>query len=406
MIKRLKIFVLLLMVFGTAGHALFAGGSTEKAAAGTEDSGMAPGGAEDEIPVDVEKGFEHQVQIDYATGFSVEYHDYYKVIDVLKPYPDALEGFRYVLLKRGAPVPDGYPDATVIEIPVRSFISMSSTYLHCLDMLGVLNTLVAVDNGKYVYNPKVRERVRNYQVLEVASQYKANIETILEINPGCIMTTAMGNEWDIHPKLLEANLPVVINGDWNEKDPLGRAEWLKFIAAFYNREKEAEELFSVIERQYTAIKAAAGSVTERPTLFSGAPFNDVWHMPGGESFQARFFNDAGGDYIWEDTVATGSLHLAFETVFYKAENADFWMNAGWEHNSLEELLKSDERFANFKAFKEGRVYSNNRRLNEDGGNDYWESGIVNPHVVLADLVKILHPEIIPDHELFYYKRLK
>ncbi|BAL99694.1 MAG: hypothetical protein KatS3mg049_2263 [Caldilinea sp.] len=51
------------------------------------------------------------------------------------------------------------------------------------------------------------------------------------------------------------------------------------------------------------------------------------------------------------------------------------------------------------------MYNNNARLNEYGGNDYWEGGLANPDVVLADLIKIFHPELLPDHELVYYRKL-
>jgi iron complex transport system substrate-binding protein len=350
--------------------------------------------------------FPHKIEAVYAEGFTVEYHNTYKVVRVLKPYPGVQKGFDYLLVQRGALIPEGHSDSVVIRVPVRSFVSFSSTYLSGLEMLGVRNTLVGVDSRNSIYSPEIREKIKSYKILEVSDEYQPNIELLLEIDPDCIMASAAGNKWDVHPKMVEVNLSIVINGDWNEKHPLGRAEWIKFLSLFYNKEKEANTIFNEIERQYLMIKQAATSADYFPTIFSGAPYNDIWYMPGGESFLARFFSDAGGDYIWKDTVATGGLPLSFETVFYKAENADFWLNAGWNHTSKEDMVKSDERFAKFKAFRTGNVYANNRRVAPEGGNDYWESGIMNPHVILADLVKILHPEIIQDHELFYYQQLK
>lgn len=394
------ISVLLLLVVSF----LFGGGASETSEASRQSMAI----DQDRVqPVDTDKDhYPFKTEILYSEGFSVEYHNTYKYVRVLKPYPNAQRGFEYVLVQRGAPIPDGYENAIVVSVPVRSFVSLSSSYLGGLEMLGVLDTLTGVDTGKNVYNPEVRERIKEYEVLEFTNGYQPNIELLLEIEPDCIMAPALGNEMDVHPKLLEVNLPIVINGEWNEMHPLGRAEWLKFLALFFNKEKEADQLFTTIEQQYWAIRNAARASDEYPTVFSGAPFNDIWYTPGGNSFNAQFFADAGADYLWSDTVATGSLALTFESVFYKAENADFWLNAGWEHDRLDEMLKTDERFVNFKAFQTGEVYANNNRVAPEGGNDYWESGVLNPHVLLADLVKIFHPEILPEHELFYYRKLQ
>lgn len=69
-------------------------------------------------------------------------------------------------------------------------------------------------------------------------------------------------------------------------------------------------------------------------------------------------------------------------------------------------MAEDNRYANFAAVKTGNVYNNNARINNSGGNDYWESGTSNPDIVLSDLIKILHPEILPNHQLVYYRKLE
>jgi len=354
-----------------------------------------------------EDPFPEKAEVNYARGFTVEYRDNYKIITVLKPYPDAPEGFTYILYQRGTPVPQGFTEALVIEVPVRSFVAMSTTYIGVLKMLGLENALTGVETGKYVYDPEIRKRIADYQVLEVSNEYEPNIELLLEMAPDIVITSAMGNKWDIHPKMLEVNLPVVINGEWNETTPLGRAEWIKFISLFFNKEKEAEYLFDSIEQQYFMLRDAVKSYAQdKPSVFTGAPYGDSWDVPGGKSYLAALLADAGCSYIWKDTVATGSIPVSFETVFYKAGDAEFWLNAGWNWQELEELQTFDERLMSFKAFEMNNVFSNTKRMNKDGGNDYWESGVVNPHVLLADLIRILHPEILPDHELVYYQKLR
>ena len=389
---------------------VYAGGSREIEEA--EKHTALPGTSEQSVQAEIswaegEDLFPDKIEVKYAQGFSVEYRNNYKILRVLKPYPGAPEGFTYILLQRGTPMPLGFNDAIVIEVPVRSFVSMSTSYLGALDMLGAGQFLTGVDTGKYIYNPEIRRRVADYQVLEVSSEYEPNIELLLEMAPEVVMTSAMGNKWDVHPKMLEVNLPVVVNGEWNETSPLGRAEWLKFISLLFNKEQEAARLFAAVEQQYTMLKEAVFAFSEeKPKVFTGAPYGDSWDVPGGRSYLSALLSDAGCTYIWGDTVATGSIPISFETVFYKAGEAEFWLNAGWNWREMEELISFDDRLTSFTAYEKGNIYGNTKRMNEDGGNDYWESGVMNPHVLLADLIKILHPEILPDHQLVYYKRLE
>jgi iron complex transport system substrate-binding protein len=219
------------------------------------------------------------------------------------------------------------------------------------------------------------------------------------------MTYGVGNpEYDAHPKLLEAEVKVAMNSEYMETSPLGRAEWIKFIAMFFNREADADAIFGEMAQQYEALAAEAAGVTEKPTVFTGAPYGDTWYMPGGGSYVAKYLSDAGAEYLWADDESTGSIPLDFESVYERAADADYWLNtSSWM--SIDDALAADARYGEFAALKNGMMYNNNARVNENGGNDYWESGVDNPHLVLADLIKILHPDLVPDHEFVYYRQL-
>jgi iron complex transport system substrate-binding protein len=147
------------------------------------------------------------------------------------------------------------------------------------------------------------------------------------------------------------------------------------------------------------------TIATKPTVFLNAPFNGEWWTPGNNTYLTRFLQDAGAAYLWADDPSDGSSILAFEAIYEKAAEADYWLHPG-QCNSLKELLAVDERLGQFKAFQAGRVYNNNARVNRYGGNDYWESGLTRPDMVLADLIKIFHPELVPTHEFIYYKKLE
>ncbi|MCG8351342.1 MAG: ABC transporter substrate-binding protein [Chloroflexales bacterium] len=350
--------------------------------------------------------FPAKITISDSTGWEIEYANNYKVITVLNPWRDADLQFRYVLVQCGTPPPTDVHDAQVIETPINTIITMSTTQLPHLNELDLLDRLIGVDNFRFINTPAVVQKIEAGELVEIGGGGEVNVEQAIDLEPDLIMTYGVGNpENDAYPKLIEAGLKVVLNSEYMETSALGRAEWIKFTAAFFNQEAAATTVYDTIAERYNEIAAQARNLSDKPTVFTGAPFQGTWYMPGGNSYVAQLLADAGAAYLWADDESTGSQHLSFEAVFESAQDADFWLNTGsWQ--SLADGLAADERFAEFSAFQNGQVFNNNVRLNENGGNDYWETGVTNPHLVLADLLKIFHPELLPDHELYFYQQLE
>ncbi|HOC22783.1 MAG TPA: ABC transporter substrate-binding protein, partial [Anaerolineaceae bacterium] len=284
------------------------------------------------------------ITIRYAKGFTLEYKDNYKILTVTQPWAGAEQSFTYILIPRGTEAPAEAGNAQVIEIPVRSFVAMSTTYYPFLENIGKLDTLVAVDDATYIYNPSVREKAASGEIAVVGGGMggpSANIERLLELNPDVIMTSASGiPELDVYPKLQEVGLPVVINGDYLEQTPLGRAEWGIFIAAFFGLEQQASQQFDALVQRYEEVSALAANVQERVTVFTNTDYQGTWYVPAGESYAAILLKDAGAEYLWEDEPGSGALPLSFETVFERAKDADFWLNPGFAA-SLQDLLAMD-----------------------------------------------------------------
>ena len=350
--------------------------------------------------------FPDKVHVHEATGFTVSYHRHYKVVTVRNPWRNAKQTFEYVLVQRGTPTPEGYPKAQHIEVPVQRLVTLSTTYLSYLDLFGIADRLVGHSALKQVNTPAIVARIAAGQIAEVGSGAGVNVELLLDLNPDLIMTHAMGvPSHDVHPKLLEAGLKVAVNAAYMDTTPLGRTEWMKFIALFFNREAVAEHLFRDMATAYEHLASRTRQARMKPAVLLQSTYQGTWFVPGGNSYKATFLKDAGATYLWADDTSTGSLRLDFETVFERARQADFWLvnTSGWTR--IQDVLAADERYANFAALQPGRVYNNNARVNAHGGNDYWEAGTANPHLVLADLVRIFHPDILPDHELMWYRPL-
>jgi len=347
----------------------------------------------------------HQISIDYAKNFTLEYKDGYKLLTVTLPWSGATEPLEYALVPEGVQLNSELDKAILIHTPIDSFISLSSTYLPFLEQIDELESLIAVDTADYIYNTNVRSWVEEGKVATIGSGATVDVERVVELSPDLIMTSASGSpEWDTHPVLEQAGLPVVINSDYLEQDPLGRAEWGKFIAAFYEKEVEADMIFDQMAARYEEAKASVAEQTASATVFVNTAYEGTWYMPGGESYVAIMLRDAGADYLWRDLEGIGATPIDFEVVIERAQNADFWLNVGFAYN-LADLAAMDPRYAEFKAYQEGKVFNNNARITDMGGTDYYESGIANPDRVLLDLIAIFYPDLADGHEMFYYRQL-
>ncbi len=347
-----------------------------------------------------------QITIDYAKNFTLEYKDGYKLLTVLTPWAGATEPIRYVLVPVGEAAPSGIDDAMIVHTPVESFVSLSTTYLPFLEQIEALTSLVAVDSGAYIYHPEVQNWLQAGEVTEVGSGAIINVERLVDLNPDLIMTSASGfADYDSHPQLLEAGLKVVINSDYLEQDPLGRAEWGKFIAAFFDKEVEADRLFDEMVARYQQAAALTSGLTERVTVLTNTAYEGTWYMPGGESYIAIFLEDAGADYVFKDSEGSGAQPLDLEVVLDRAKDADYWINVG-AMSDLSSLAAMDARYADFKAFQQGNVYTYSKRVNDLGAVDYFESGVAAPDVILMDLIKAFYPDLAQEHEFFYYQALQ
>ena len=352
--------------------------------------------------------FADKVDVNHARGFTIDYYGNFKIVKILSPFGKSTDTMTYVLVQRGTVRPKGFSESQFIEIPVRSLVVMSSLHIGLVGFMEAEEVLTGMGNVKYVSSPKVIEKIKAKKIVEVGKDQGLNEELLITMHPDLIM--AIGSpvsKINRFQSLKQAGIPVMINSEWVETTPLARAEWVKLLAALLNKESLANKKFHEVEKDYSRLANLTKKSTFKPSLITGMNSKDSWLVPNGNSYVCKFLQDAGGSYHWANTKATGSLPLSFESVYPIALKADYWLNVSILNiQSKEEILAKDARYSDFKAFKTGQIYTYNKRMNSQGANDYWESGAVNPHHVLADLIKIIHPELLPKHELIYYKQVK
>jgi iron complex transport system substrate-binding protein len=312
----------------------------------------------------------------------------------------------YVLAGRNAAVPDSLKDLTLIRVPVRRVVALSTTHVAMIDQLGKAGTIVGVSGARYIYSPGIRERIQKGEIIDVGYDQGLNLEAIVSLDPDVLFIYGVENNMSgISGKLAEMEIPVVYCGEYLEAHPLGKAEWIRFFAFFFGLERKAGTFFRNIDSTYSSLASMAGKPQARPTVMTGLPWEGTWYMAGGKSFAAKLIEDAGGDYLWKDNRSDEAVPLDLESVYARAMGADIWINPG-AAGSIDEIRRFDERFKDLPVLHYGEVYNNDRRVGPSGGNDYWESGTVRPDLVLADLIKVFHPDLLTDHQFIYYRKLK
>lgn len=343
--------------------------------------------------------------IRYAKGFSIENYNGYSVVTVKNPWPNASKTYRYILKEINGIVPDSLKQNSIISVPIKKIVVTSTTHIPSLEMLGEVNSLVGFPHCDYISSKKVRARIDAGKVKELGNNHDLNTEAILDLQPNVIIGYGIDNKNPTLDNLQKSGLKIMLNGDWNEETALGKAEWITFFGALYGKQKEANEIFSKIEKDFLNTVEIAQRATTTPTILAGDMFEDRWYLPKGSSWGSLLLKQANGNYLWQETSGTGSLSFSFETVFEKAAMADVWITSG-QFSSLAEMTNSNPHYAKFKAFKNKNVYSFSGKKGKTGGVLYYELAPNRPDLVLKDLVKILHPELLSSYKPVFFEKLK
>jgi len=338
----------------------------------------------------------------YASYFKIYKQDKFSVL-VTYLNIDKTDSAVYVLYMNEKPELD-FP-VYYVQIPTQKVACLSSVFVGFLNKLQVLNTVIAVDNGDFISNPFIQQQIEGGQVKQISKNGELNLEEVLMSGVHILFTNPSGNsKKDFDKRLLDNGIIPVVCADYFENHPLGRAEWLKALALFFNKENKADSVFKSVEENYLALKSSVDTCKYKPTVFTEVKISDVWFVAGGKSSMAQLLNDAGADYLWKDNGKTATTALNMEQVIQKALSADYWINLHLCNTAID-LLKMDKRYGAFNAFKKRNLYNNNVLLNKTGGNAYWEYGLCSPDEILLDLIKIFHPNLQPDYPLKYYKQL-
>jgi len=336
-----------------------------------------------------------------------EKDNYYRVV-IRDPWQNTRgTELEYFLLPRGETIPGTLDESRVIHVPVERMICMSTTHVAMLSALGASDLLAGVSGPSLLYDTLVREAVASGSVRDVGYEGNLNNELVVALKPDLVMAYGVADPSSGQlGKLSSLGIRVIYNADYLEEHPLSRAAWIRLFGLLTGRKEKADSLFAEVSLRYSDLAARVRqSAGQRPAVLLGAPWEDVWYVSPANSYTGRLIEDAGGDYLFSDLTEANSVPYSVEAVFRRAADADVWINPGTAE-SLEEISVADHRLSYLPVCREGMVWNNRKRMTPAGGNDYWETAVVRPDILLMDMVAILHPEMLPGYTHYFYRRLE
>ncbi|MEI6049868.1 MAG: ABC transporter substrate-binding protein [Bacteroidota bacterium] len=342
-----------------------------------------------------------------AEKFTLEKLNGYTILTIINPWQGAKNLNQiYYLISRGCKIPDHIDSAMVIFVPLKKIICMSTTHVAMISAIGEGDAISGMSGTGFIYEKSLVEKIEKGLIDDVGYEANLNKEMILKISPDLIMMYGIGSESAGYVgKIKELGVKVIFNADYLETDPLSKAEWIKVFGALFCKENLADSIFNSEVEKYNNLKTyITQKIFGRPKVLLGLPYKDTWYVSPGNSYISKLISDAGGDYLWQNTESAISMPMGIENVYLRALTADFWLNIG-SVVAKNEISMIDQRLKDLPCFKNGNLYNNNRRITMEGGNDYWESGSVYPHIILKDIASILHPDLFSADELFFYRKV-
>lgn len=340
----------------------------------------------------------------YASGFEIKGSEGKQstLITVTDPWQGADSVTTQLFIARnGEKAPEGFT-GQILDGDARRIVTMSSTHIAMLDAIGAVDRVAGVSGIDYISNPKIQ--ARRDSIGDIGAEANADYELLLSLNPDIVLLYGVTGASSMESKLRELGIPYMYVGDYLEQSPLGKAEWLVALAEITGQLEKGMKIFAGIPERYNTLKQrVAETADSSPKVMLNTPYNDTWFMPSTDNYSVRLILDAGGDYIYNRHTGNASAAIDIEEAYLLASQADVWINPGMAR-SLADVRAMAPKVTDTPVFRNGKVFNNNLRSTPAGGNDYYESGIVNPDIVLRDLVKIFHPGLVKE-DFVYYKQL-
>ncbi|MDT8347989.1 MAG: ABC transporter substrate-binding protein, partial [Flavobacteriaceae bacterium] len=334
------------------------------------------------------------LEVEFATGFKLFKNNTDFRLDI----------FDQEQLKQRFYFSENSTEDSIIAIPTKRLIVTSTTHITPLDELNQLDNLIGFPQTNFISNPNAIDRINSGAIAEIGSSQQINIEKVLQLKPDLVMSFNIHGENNQTKLLTDYNIPVLYNGDWTERHPLGKAEWIKVFGLITGEIDLSFHQFMAIKKEYNRLKALVENKTDNPLVISGSVYKDQWFIPGGKSWSAQFITDAGGQYLWGDNERTESLSISIEQVIQQAMHSDIWIAPG-QFTSYRDLVAVHPLIQQLQPVKDQKVFTYSLTRGANEGVLFFEEATSKPHWVLKDLIRIFHPDVMEKHRPYFFKNL-
>lgn len=335
----------------------------------------------------------------YATGFSVTPCDGYTIVEIKNPWKSSSTLQSYILIPRNEQLPDSLPNGTIIRTPVNSSLVYSSVHANAIKELGHISAITGVCDAQYFTIPEITDGIANERIVNAGSSMAPITERIIALSPEIVLLSPYQNSG--YADNIPSNIPILECADYMETTPLGRAEWIKVLGLLYGEEHKADSIYNAVVNNYTELVEIVDNISQKPKILSENIINGTWYVPGGDSYMAQLFADAGGAYAWSDRHTSGSIPLDMAQVLNKAHDADIWLIKSFDSAFSYSKLKSQHALnEKFKAFKDKNIY-----YCDTERTTLFQDFPFHPEVLLKEYIAIFHPHLANGYTLKYFKPL-
>lgn len=338
--------------------------------------------------------------MEHASLLRIARTDSFVRVEVMDAWHPGRTSQVYLLVPSDAPLPGQLPAGTVVRTPLRRAITCSAVHAGLLADLGRLGSVAGICDTRYVCRKDLRDALAAGSPADAGSSVTPDVERLVSLHPDAILVSPFENAG--HGVLAAAGVPLVECADYMETSALGRAEWMKFFGLLFGCESRTDSLYNAVCAAYDSLSAVATAAEDRPSLLCDRKEGATWYVPGGQSYLGRIYADAGAHYLFADRGESGSVPLSFEEVFRTARDADVWfVKYGAAADLTYEALAGDfAPYRDFRPWRTRRIYGCNTYT-----VPYYETVPFRPDLLMRDVVKIMHPELLPGHTLRFYTPL-
>ena len=332
----------------------------------------------------------------YAEQFTIEHSAQYSIVKINGEKP-------VLVVKEGAPLPAHVPaEFNVVKKP------LEKTYLVSSSVMDFLIKLNAIDRIKFSGTKKenwfLPEAVQAMEdgKITYAGKYSAPDYEILYSSGTdiSIQNTMIYHKPEVKEKLEQLGIPVIVEKSSYEKNPLGKLEWIKLYGLLFDKEKEADDFFSLKMNEFSTFENLKN--TEKKTAFFYITSNGAVNVRKPGDYIPKMIEMAGGKYFidaseLEEDNAFSSMNMQAEDFYIKAKDADILIYNSTIDGMITEkkiLLKKYPLLKDFPAFESGKIYCTDKKLFQE------TSGTVD---FMQDLNKILNDEETDFHYLVKIK---